>query len=343
LVDTPRFHPDNIAPARPGLWRYRAFLPLADDAHLVSMGEGWTPLIASELAGRRCWLKLDHLFPTGSYKDRGATALISRVRELGIRRVVEDSSGNAGSAIAAYCALAGIRCRVLVPAHTSPAKLAQIRLYGADLQLVPGSREATAQAVLAEAQSTYYASHSWNPLFLQGTKTVAYEVCEQLGWRAPDALVLPVGNGTLLLGAAIGLGELLEAGVIAHLPRLVAVQAAACAPLARRFAGQAEENDAAPEPTLAEGIAIAEPVRGGQILEAVRRSGGTFLTVAEDELKQALHTAARRGLLVEPTAAAALAGLRQYLATSDDTCVVAVVTGHGLKAADKLLDLEELR
>ncbi|MEM9982561.1 MAG: pyridoxal-phosphate dependent enzyme, partial [Bacteroidota bacterium] len=152
-------------------------------------------------------LKLDFLFPTGSYKDRGASVMISKVKELGIDKVVQDSSGNAGASVAAYCAKAGIACDIYAPKCTSQAKLTQIKMYGATLHLIDGTREDTAQAALEAAQKSYYASHCWNPYFFQGTKTFAFEIAEQMGWKAPDTVILPAGNGTLLIGAYIGFRE----------------------------------------------------------------------------------------------------------------------------------------
>ena len=201
------FSISDIQLNRHDLWRYQKALPV-DYSSIVSFGEGLTPLLKVEIMGREVLIKQDHLFPTGSYKDRGASVLISQIKSLGIRRVVEDSSGNAGCAIAAYCARAGIACDIYVPADTSPAKLAQIESYGATLHKIPGSREDTADAVMAAAHEHYYASHSWNPFFFEGTKTFAYEICEQMNWRAPDFVILPVGNGTLLLGASIGFNRL---------------------------------------------------------------------------------------------------------------------------------------
>jgi threonine synthase len=327
----------RIAARKPTMWRYREALPIGDDASIVSLSEGFTPLVEVEFAGRPVWVKQDQLFSTGSYKDRGASLLISKVVELGIERVVEDSSGNAGCAIAAYCARAGIDCAIYVPQDTSAAKVAQIRWYGADLHRVPGTRQDTADAVLDAAEHTYYASHSWNPFFFHGTKTFAYEVCEQLGWRAPDAVVLPAGNGTLLLGAHIGFGELLGAGVIDRAPRLIAVQAENCAPLVRAFHGQAPGPA---QPTVAEGIAIARPIRGAQIVDAVRASGGTFVAVSEDEIARALRDMAAQGFYIEPTSAATVAGVSRYLNTADPgEEIVSVFTGHGLKATEKMLKM----
>jgi threonine synthase len=290
---------------------------------------------------RRVWVKQDHLFPSGSYKDRGSSVLISKVRELGIGRVVEDSSGNAGCAIAAYCAQAAIRCEIFVPADTSPAKLAQIRAYGAVLRAIPGSREDTARAVLGAAEKEYYASHSWNPFFFHGTKTFAFEVCEQLGWKAPDTLVLPAGNGTLILGAYIGFDELRREGIIQDVPRIIGVQSANCDPLARAFREkQTEIPRIEKRDTLAEGIAIAEPIRGKQILEAVEKTKGEWISVDEEEIRRAIRFLAGQGFYVEPTAAATIAGLNRYLRRDPgDEKIVSVLTGHGLKSTEKMLKI----
>jgi threonine synthase len=286
-------------------------------------------------------VKQDQLFASGSYKDRGASVLISKVADLGIREVVEDSSGNAGCAIAAYCARAGIECAIYVPLATSPGKVAQIEGYGAQVHRIPGSRENTARAVLAAAQTTYYASHSWNPFFFHGTKTFAFEVWEQLGWRAPDTVILPVGNGTLLLGAAIGFRELWDEGLIDALPKLVAVQAKACAPLAEAWrAGSGPEPPGDRGGTIAEGIAIAEPIRGRQVIEAVRESGGEFVTVDEAQIKVSLREMCSRGFYIEPTSAATTAGVKAYVSrAAPDEVIVSVLTGHGLKATEKMLNL----
>ena len=218
-----------------------------------------------------------------------------------------------------------------------------IRMYGARLNLVPGTREDTSRAIWETAQHTFYASHIWNPYFLHGTKTFAFEVCEQLGWQAPDTVVLPAAHGSLLLGAYIGFSELLKAGITHKMPKLVAVQTANCAPLATAFhAGSDVPATVDPLPTLAEGISIAVPVRGKQMLEAVRSTGGTFYAVTEDEILQTLRRMAARGLYIEPTTAAITAGLIRYLPSSaDGEVVVSVFTGHGLKATEKLLKLME--
>jgi threonine synthase len=334
---------EKIKSRKPTLWRYREALPISRDQDILSFDEGFTPLVPVDFDGRRVWIKQDHLFSTGSYKDRGASVLMSKVQELGISRVVEDSSGNAGCAIAAYSARGGIQSEIYVPQNSSPGKLAQMEAYGAVLKKIPGSREETARAVWAAAQKDYYASHSWNPFFFHGTKTFAFEVWEQLGWKTPDTVILPVGNGTLLLGASIGFGELLEAGMIRETPRIIGVQSVHCAPLAKAFReGLKEIPKIQPQDTLAEGIAIAEPARGKQIIEAVKKSGGLFISVHDREVKSALRRVSRKGFYVEPTAAATVAGVLQYLRNSDpEEIIVSVFTGHGLKATEKMLKILE--
>ncbi|NIM10958.1 MAG: threonine synthase [Candidatus Aminicenantes bacterium] len=340
----PAFPLEKIKQRKPLMWRYREAIPIENDAHIVSFDEGFTPLSEVVIAGKKVLIKQEHLFPTGSFKDRGASVLISKIKELGISKVVEDSSGNAGSAIAAYCAAAGIACDIYVPADTSEGKLAQIQLFGANLNKIPGTREDTAAAVLKAAETVYYASHYWNPFFFHGTKTFAFEVAEQLGWKSPDTLILAVGNGSLILGAYIGFKELYDAGIIDKIPRLIGVQTENCAPLYHAFR---ENLKKVPEikgkKTIAEGIAIAAPIRGNQIIEAVRNTGGHFIVVSEDEIKESLKEMCRRGYYIEPTAAAAIAGVKKYLhhhqqGSGGDELIVLVFTGHGLKAGRKMLE-----
>jgi len=303
------------------------------------MQEGFTPLGEITFDGNRTLVKMDYLFPTGSYKDRGATVLISKMKEWGVQKVVEDSSGNAGSAIAAYCAKAGIECEIYVPQGTSSEKTVQIQAYGATLRKVQGSRERTAEVAMEAASKIPYASHCWNPFFLHGTKTFAFEVWEQMDWKAPDVLVLPIGHGTLFLGAYIGFKELKEAGMIRKIPRLVGVQSAACAPLYRAFRkGWTELRPIEKRETVAEGIAIAEPVRGRQILEAIHRTDGEILAVTEKEIGMALKEMGRKGHFIEPTSAATIAGLKKYLKKkSRRETVVSTLTGTGLKSVEKML------
>jgi threonine synthase len=296
------------APGEPGggLWRYGNCIPVAPEvAARLTFGEGLTPTIGAGGGLEGISIKLEFLFPTSSFKDRGAVVLVASALERGAEAVIADSSGNAGSAIAAYAARAGLRCTVFVPSSTSPRKCDQIRAYGAELELVPGGRTATTEAAIEAVSRTgaTYASHIYDPYFLQGTKTFAFELWDQTG-GVPASLIVPVGHGTLLLGAARGFRELHAAGLISEPPALIAVQAERCAPLARAWAaGQSEPMAVAPAQTAAEGIAIPRPPRGAQILAAVRASGGCVVSVPEEAIAPAQAELGRRGMFVEPTAA----------------------------------------
>lgn len=320
--------PEALSGRVNSLWRYEEVLPLASPT--TTLGEGRTPLVP--LTGTVS-AKLDFLMPTLSFKDRGAVMLAELARRLSPERVVADSSGNAGTAVAAYCARAGLPCTVYVPEGTSPKKTEQIRAHGAWLEIVPGDRESTALAAraAADAPGTFYASHVFNPYFLHGTKTYVYELWEDLGGRLPDALAVPVGNGTLLLGAALAIAELRAQGLIDTGPALIAVQAEAVSPLAAAFrAGADVLPDTPPGPlsaTLAEGIAIPRPPRAQAILAAVRESGGTFLTVTEDQIRGAQLDLAARGFYVETTGVACWAAVGGWT----DRSVVVPLCGAGLK------------
>jgi len=328
----------DIAVERRSLWRYAAALPFPI-LEPISMGEGLTPLVEQEWDGGRASFKLEWFAPTGSFKDRGASVMISALRQQGVTHVLEDSSGNGGAAIAAYAAAAGMRAKILVPAYTPPAKTVQMRAYGAEIELIPGTRQDTSDAALRQSADIFYASHNWQPLFLQGTKTLAYELWEDFGFRAPDHVIIPCGAGSNVLGCDIGFGELLRHGEIGRLPRLHAVQPAACAPFAAAFATGAEIcPEIEPRPTIAEGTAIARPVRGREVLAAIRLSGGSAIAVAEGEIETACRELALRGLYAEPTSAVAAAGLSRLLragAIGRGETAVVVLTGSGLKATQR--------
>lgn len=333
LVFHARFPVEKIIKRKPSLWRYREALPVESDRNIVSFGEGFTPLVEESFFGKKVLLKQDHLFPSGSYKDRGASVLISKVKELGIGKVVEDSSGNAGAAIAAYCAKASIQCHIYVPEKTFPGKLRQIQQYGAHLHKVKGSREQTAQAALQQAETTYYASHYWNPFFFHGTKTCIFEIVEQLGWKPPDIILIPVGNGTLLYGTFIGLLELQQEHIIDIMPKIIGVQSENCAPLYYSWKNKRKNTQhKTSKTTIAEGIAIENPRRGADILQAVEETKGEIITVQEKEIIHALLTALKKGYYIEPTSAVVIAGLKKYSYTKNKV-VVFPLTGHGLKKA----------
>jgi threonine synthase len=306
----------------------------AGEIAALSMGEGQVPVVTVTLGSRAVTATVEFASPTLSFKDRGAVVLVAAARALGATQLVADSSGNAGTAIAAYAARARLPCEVFVAASTSPAKLAQMRAHGADVRTVDGTREDVAAAAIerVEATGAFYASHVWNPFFLQGTRSWAAEVVRAIG-AAPDTVVLPVGNGTLLLGAAHGFAELREAGTIDRVPRIVAVQAEGCAPVAAAFhAGADTVEPVTPAGTIAEGIAIAAPPRGTQCLAAIRASGGTVVTVRDDDIRRARADLAAQGVYVEPTAAATAAGLVAAGLSDADATVAMPLCGAGIKA-----------
>lgn len=297
--------------ARGSLWRYESVLPIAFDA-AISLGEGRSPIVAAD-GMPYVGLKLDFLMPTLSFKDRGAVVLATLAKRLGVASALVDSSGNAGTAAAAYFARAGIPIEVFVPSSTSPGKLAQMRAHGAELTLVAGTRADTSAAALtaAEAPGVFYASHIYHPYFLHGVKTYGYEIWEHFNHRLPQTLVVPVGNGTLVLGCYLAFRELVAAGLAPAMPAVVAVQAAGCAPLEAAFA--ARRDTAGPiqaQPTVAEGIAIATPPRATQILAAVRATGGTIVAVSDEQVLAGRAELAAQGLYVEPTSAVCWAAAR---------------------------------
>ena len=328
-------HRDKIDQNNRSIWRYRASYPLEIEKP-VSLGEGCTPLIASEYEGRRCRFKLEWFAPTGSFKDRGASVMLSFLKQQGISSVIEDSSGNGGAAVAAYATAAGMTVKILVPASTQPAKIAQIRGYGAEVILVPGEREATEAAAIKMASDIFYASHNWHPFFLQGTKTIGYEIWEDLGFRVPDNIIIPASAGSNLLGCYIAFKELIASGEAEHMPRLFASQPANCALLHASF--QADANDYVPtdyQPTFAEGTAIKRPIRLKEMLHALRDTNGGTVAIGESEIINASLKLARQGLYVEPTsahAAAAFTKLSLDNEISDNEETVVILTGTGLKA-----------
>lgn len=326
----------KISERPPTPWRYAEALP--EWAGALSLGEVMTPLVPFDVAGRRTLFKCDYLQPTGSYKDRGAALLMGYAQRNGVREAVEDSSGNAGAALSAYAARADIELKVFCPASASPAKLAQITRYGAELVPIEGPRPHATQALLeyiAESDSVY-ASHLWNPLFTYGLQTLAFELAEQLDWQAPDVVFCPVGAGSILLGLYDGFVRLIEAGAIDRLPKLVAVQAAHVAPLYSAWKNNASDVSPFPHPlpTRAEGIALPQPVRGAALLRALRAVDGCVVAVTEGDIEKGVAHLGRGGLCVEPTSAVVWQGIKNYCTEHGmdaNATLVGILSGHGLK------------
>jgi threonine synthase len=329
-----------------GLWALPGTVPVA---RAVTLGEGWTPLVDAPAFDAA--FKLEYVFPTGSFKDRGAATTLSRAASLGVERVVEDSSGNAGAAVATYAARAGIDAEIFVPAGVKPAKRAAIERAGATPVPVEGSRQdvtdacvsevegaapraaddASGQSPRAEGGDAWYASHAWNPAFFAGTATFAFEVAAQREWSAPDAVVLPLGHGTLFLGAYRGFRLLADAGWVDSVPRLLGAQAAGTAPIVAELHGAAAAAGANDD---ADGIQIADPVRKAEILAAVEETDGDAVAVDAADTRETLARMRRHGFDTEPTCATAPAALETYRergTLAPDADVVVPLTGSGLK------------
>lgn len=316
-----------------GLFRYRAFMPLLDESwRQISLGEGMTPVVPFD---DDLMLKMDYFMPTLSFKDRGAAVLIAHCKAIGVESVVQDSSGNAGNSVAAYCAKAGIGCEIFVPEGTSPKKIDMIRAHGAAVNIVPGSRDHCADVCRAkvEREGKYYANHVYNPFFYEGTKTYIYEIYEQLG-RIPQNIFVPLGNGTLFIGVIKALEEFLAAGIIERMPNVVALQSERCAPIA----AAAEQGLTAPatvavSPTLAEGIAIGVPMRGEEILGYIRKYNLKVMLAPEDQILEARSALAEKGVYCEHTTAANYAAYLRYCSLYGPTPdSIIPMCGAGLKS-----------
>lgn len=332
FAESLRYAPlDTMPGISGGLSRYRETFPLPHNAPLISLGEGRTPLVELQIQDRSVYFKCEHLNPTGSFKDRGTVALVSELAARGVAEAVEDSSGNAGASFAAYAARAGLKARVFIPDYASGPKRAQIEAYGAQVVRILGPRSATTEAVLREVEKgVVYASHVYMPHGLAGIATMAFELYEQLG-QAPGAVVAPVGQGSLVLGAYEGFKALMDAGLISRMPKLVGVQARACAPIWAVFeAGAAGLEWMSEGETIAEGIRTFRPLRGDDVLSAVEGSGGFVEAVEEDQIRAGRDALARHGLYVEPTSAVVWPALLARLNELADPVVV-VLSGTGFK------------
>jgi threonine synthase len=337
----PDLDPARADPAQPGIWRWRHALGLPPDAEPVSLGEGNTPLVPAQAFGRDVFFKCEYQNPTGSFKDRGSALIAAWLKLRGMEQAVEDSSGNAGASFAAYAARTGIRARIFVPASASGPKRTQIEAYGADLVPVPGSRSDVADAVRrAAGGKVAYASHAWLPFNLPGYATAAYEIFEQLGKRLPGAVIVPAGQGGFLLGLSRGFDVLRVANNVIskptktgnnNQPKMIGVQARACAPLWALFTAGCEGlGFVAENPTLAEGVRVRQPLRGAAVLGAAAAGSGSVCAVDEDEILPGRDALARLGFHVEPTSAIVWSALRQTIHALPDPVVV-ILTGSGLK------------
>ncbi len=305
------------------MWRYARLLPVQNSEHIVSLGEGWTPILAVarlayDLGVANLFLKDESFNPTGSFKARGLSMAVSRAKELGVRSMIVPTAGNAGGALSAYCAKAGMEAIVVMPRHTPDAFKKECKAFGAELILVDGLINDCAQLVakLKLDRRSFDVSTMKEPYRLEGKKTLGYEIAEQMNWVLPDVILYPAGGGTGLIGIWKAFKEMLSMGWITNIPtRMIAVQAENCKPLVDTFSKvQVNSSNYHGRATIANGLAVPRPFAEKMMLDVLQQSNGTTLAVSEQEIINSVKViAAKEGMLVAPEGAALLAALKILL------------------------------
>jgi threonine synthase len=333
----------NLAAGGKSMWRFSIFLPTGPAVKPITAGEGGTPLRKSTLFPKNVWIKDEARNPTGTFKDRGASAAITRLSHLGVRQLVLGSEGNAGCSFALYSQMAGMKCNVYIPKRANPAKVQLTRRLGAKLTQVSGTIADAGRSAAKAARATgaYNASTFVTPFRHDGKGTMALEICEQLGWQSPDHIVYPVGGGVGLVGMWKMFKILERIGWIRTKPSIVAVQASGCAPVVDAYNSGKEDVEECKLPrTIATGLKIPKPLAGKWILKSLRESKGAALKVSDSEIRESIHKLARReGLLLEPSSAAAFAAIPRLHETGiadRSDCTVVIATGSGLKTLEAL-------
>jgi threonine synthase len=327
------FDPDKIHTNNYSVWRYSEFFPYAQENKIISLAEGWTPLVRFS---DNTYFKLESSNPTGSFKDRGSTVLVSalhRLIEEAGGYISEDSSGNAGASMAAYAARAGLKARIYVPETVAGPKFNQIQFYGAQVTKVSGSRSRVTEEAQKVEKRKFYVGHILHPLFRDGMRSLAYEILEQFGWNVPERIYFPVSAGTLLLGLISGFRNLSDSGVIETVPKIVACQTRQVSPLYHRLKGLRYDP---PETvtSIADALVSVKPPLLDLMVKGLKAINGDAIMVGEDEIMEAFLELAKRGFFVEPSSAVAYAGFNKQLMsneTSKEDKVVIVLTGNGLK------------
>jgi len=329
---------DNFRRDTPTHWKYWPFLPVSDLSSVVTLGEGATPLLTQpaltgSIGAAHLYIKYEAQNPTGSFKDRGSSLEITKALEFGKRKVVVASTGNMGASIAAYAAFSGMVCVVFVPNITADTKIRQMRAHGADVRLVDGD-----YALAIKEAEDYVRQHSDSfltgdyPWRCEGTKTVGFEILDQMYWKVPDWVIAPIGNGTLLWSLYEAFREMVCVGITDHIPRMAGVQMENCDPVVSAWESNAQTIEPIRNPeTVATAIACGEPIDGLGALQALRESDGIGVRVSDEEALAARDVLARRGILVEPSGAVAYAGALKIRDMLAGQTVVCIATGHGLK------------
>jgi threonine synthase len=329
---------DPFKRASPTHWKYWAFLPVKDLSHIITMGEGGTPLLENDsltkdIGCKRLLIKYEAMNPTGSFKDRGSSLEITKAMEYGKDKVVLASTGNMGASVAAYAAFAGLECIVYVPNIVAQAKIKQIKAYGAEIRFVDGdysqAMDKAEEYVMGHRDSFLTGDYPWRG---EGTKTVGMEIADQLYWSVPDVVIAPVGNGTLIWGIFEAFNDMFAVGIIECMPAIFGVQVDTCRPVVDAWEKGADEIIAVDDPqTVATAIACGDPIDGLGALRAVRETGGQAVSVSDAEVINVRDFLAGNGIFVEPSGAVAYAGARQVSEGLEGKTVVCMATGHGLK------------
>lgn len=316
------------------MWRYRGYFPYTRESEIVTLGEGWTPLVR---LSDNIYAKLESLNPTGSFKDRGTAVLFSATHTLIKSKggyISEDSSGNAGASMAAYAARAGLKAKIYVPETVSGPKFSQIQIYGAEVVKVSGSRSKVAEAAQKRELRKFYVGHILHPLFRDGIRSLAYEIAEQFGWKIPENIYLPVSAGTLLLGVISGLKHLLDSDLIDSMPRIVACQTRQVSPLYHRLKNLSYKPPKTVT-SIADALVSVDPPLLELMVKNMKEVNGDVVIVEEEEIIEAFKELAGKGFYVEPSSAVAYAGYKKHVKnreTPKDSRAVIVLTGAGLKA-----------
>ena len=332
------------------IWRYHELLPIDDKDCIVDLGAGYTILrrctkLADALGIKKLYVKDDTVNPTNSFKDRPSSVAVSKALEFGAEAVGCPSTGNLAAAVAAHAAKAGLPCYVFIPADIELSKILQAAIYGAKIVAVDGTYD-EANRLAAQAAEEYgwaFANINLRPYYVEGSKTLAFETCEQLGWRVPDSIVVPLGSGALLCALDRGFKQFEELGLIEEASiRLIGAQASGCAPIADAFNNGSDDVEPIEHPdTIAKSLAIGDPGDGFYALRAIRRSGGVAESVTDEEILEAIKLLAEtEGIFAEPAGSVTVAVLKKLVEAGKvlpDEEVVCCVTGSGFKAADMIL------
>ncbi|MDG6929110.1 MAG: threonine synthase [Nitrososphaerota archaeon] len=340
----------NSFVSRPkSLWRYHEFLPVELSPESTELQAGYTPLVnsrrlAGELGLGRLYVKNDTVNPTGSFKDRPAALGVARAVQFGLKSVGCASTGNLAAATSAYAARSGVPCFVFVPYDIEPAKVSQAQAYGANILAVEGTYD-DANRLAAQAGELYgigVVNINLRPYYVEGSKTLAFEVAEQLGWEVPDHVIIPVGSGAMLHAICKGFEELRRVGLTDRVPRRVtAVEPAGCAPIAHAFQkGSADVMPVEAPRTIAKSLAIGDPGDGAYVLKDIRKYGGEVEEVHDEQIVDAVYLLAKsEGIFAEPAGGVTIAALKKLVEDGridKDESVVCYVTGSGLKTPDLL-------